>query len=148
MFDPAGDIHTLRVPEGCDEMITIFHITGAMVDADGRQIGYEDAQTTIDVHRAHYTADGVGGDYVDQFVRVREYPSIRLKRHGDEGDEGDGSFRWANAPTIGERKVPPLWAAASSGAGRTWWPRSHCSLAAGAPGRRRGVLDRAVRRRG
>lgn len=71
VFEPPGEIHTLRVPEGCDEMITFFNITGAMiyVDADGRQIGYEDVHTKIDMCRAHYTANGLGSDYVDQFIR-------------------------------------------------------------------------------
>jgi 2,4'-dihydroxyacetophenone dioxygenase len=27
-FEPPGDIHTLEVPEGVTEMITLFHVTG------------------------------------------------------------------------------------------------------------------------
>ena len=36
-FEPPGDIHTLVVPEGVDEMVTMFHVTGAYiyVDPDG-----------------------------------------------------------------------------------------------------------------
>ena len=52
-------------------MITFFHIDGAMiyVDADGRQTGYEDVFTKIDMCRAHYAAVGLGADYVEQFMR-------------------------------------------------------------------------------
>ncbi len=28
-FEPPGDIHTLEVPNGVEEMITLFHVTGA-----------------------------------------------------------------------------------------------------------------------
>ena len=30
-FEPPGETHTLEVPEGCDEMATLFHVTGAYV---------------------------------------------------------------------------------------------------------------------
>ncbi len=52
-------------------MITFFNILGAMiyVDDDGHQIGYEDTFTKIDMCRAHYGANGLGADYVDQFIR-------------------------------------------------------------------------------
>lgn len=37
-FEPPGETHTLEVPEGCDEMATLFHVTGAYVYVDtGRQ---------------------------------------------------------------------------------------------------------------
>jgi hypothetical protein len=39
------------------------------VDADGRQTGYEDVFTKIDMCRAHYRSAGLGASYVDQFVR-------------------------------------------------------------------------------
>ncbi|MDQ4114088.1 MAG: 2,4'-dihydroxyacetophenone dioxygenase family protein [Actinomycetota bacterium] len=71
VYEPPGEIHTLEVPEHCEEMITFFNITGAMVyvDDEGRQIGYEDAFTKLDMCRAHYASNGLGADYVDQFVR-------------------------------------------------------------------------------
>jgi hypothetical protein len=52
-------------------MITLFHITGAMIYVDpfGRQTGYEDVFTKIEMCRKHYTAIGLGNDYVDQFIR-------------------------------------------------------------------------------
>jgi quercetin dioxygenase-like cupin family protein len=71
IYEPPGEMHTLTVPEDCPEMITFFHIDGAMiyVDADGRQTGYEDVFTKIDMCRAHYAAVGLGADYVEQFMR-------------------------------------------------------------------------------
>ncbi len=71
IYEPPGEMHTLTVPEDCREMITFFHIDGAMiyVDADGRQTGYEDVFTKIDMCRAHYAAVGLGADYVEQFMR-------------------------------------------------------------------------------
>jgi len=71
VYEPPGEIHCLRVPDDCDEMITFFNISGAMiyVDEHGRQVGYEDTFTKIDLCRAHYAANGLGADYVDQFVR-------------------------------------------------------------------------------
>ena len=71
VFEPPGEVHTLTVPDDCDEMITFFSIAGAMiyVDAQGRQTGYEDVFTKIDMCRAHYRDVGLGADYVDRFVR-------------------------------------------------------------------------------
>jgi hypothetical protein len=71
VYEPPGEIHTLSVPDDCREMITFFNIGGAMiyVDDGGRQIGYEDVFTKIDMCRAHYAAAGLGGDYLDRFVR-------------------------------------------------------------------------------
>ncbi len=45
--------------------------SGAMIylDEHGRQNGYEDVFTKIDMCRAHYEANGLGAAYVDQFVR-------------------------------------------------------------------------------
>ena len=71
VFEPPGETHTLVVPEDVPEMITLFHITGAMIYVDpfGHQTGYEDVFTKIDMCRAHYAACGLGADYVNQFVR-------------------------------------------------------------------------------
>ena len=71
VYEPPGEIHTLTVPDDCAEMITFFNIAGAMiyVDADGRQTGYEDVWTKIDMCRAHYAATGLGASFVEQFVR-------------------------------------------------------------------------------
>jgi len=74
VYEPPGEIHTLVVDDdsgGAPEMITFFNIAGAMVyvDAEGRQAGYEDVFSKIDMCRRHYEAVGLGGGYVDQFVR-------------------------------------------------------------------------------
>ena len=71
VYEPPGEIHTLIVPDDCAEMITFFNIGGAMiyVDDTGRQTGYEDVFTKIDMCRAHYAAAGLGADYIDRFVR-------------------------------------------------------------------------------
>ena len=71
VFEPPGETHTLVVPEDVAEMITLFHITGAMIYVDpwGQQTGYEDVFSKIDLCRAHYTACGLGADYVNQFIR-------------------------------------------------------------------------------
>jgi len=71
VYEPPGEIHTLTVPDDCAEMITFFNIAGAMiyVDADGRQTGYEDVWTKIDMCRAHYVATGLGATFVEQFIR-------------------------------------------------------------------------------
>ena len=36
MFEPPGETHTLVVPEGCDEMITMFHVQGSLNYCDER----------------------------------------------------------------------------------------------------------------
>jgi 2,4'-dihydroxyacetophenone dioxygenase len=71
VYEPPGETHTLVVPEDCEEMITLFHITGVMIYADpwGKQTGYEDVFTKVEMCRAHYAANGVGADYLNQFVR-------------------------------------------------------------------------------
>lgn len=71
VFEPPGEIHTLSVPEGCEEMLTFFNILGAMIylDEEGTQVGYEDVFTKIDMCRAHYERNGLGVEYVDQFIR-------------------------------------------------------------------------------
>ena len=71
VYEPPGEIHTLTVPEDCPEMITLFNISGAMiyVDAEGRQVGYEDVFTKIEMCRRHYAEVGLGADYVGAFIR-------------------------------------------------------------------------------
>jgi hypothetical protein len=52
-------------------MITLFHITGAMiyVDEQGKVTSYEDVFTKIEMCRKHYIACGLGADYINQFIR-------------------------------------------------------------------------------
>jgi 2,4'-dihydroxyacetophenone dioxygenase len=71
VFEPPGETHTLTVDPGVDEMITFFNISGCMyyVDEEGRNTGFEDVFTKIDMCRRYYTEIGLGEDYVEQFVR-------------------------------------------------------------------------------
>jgi 2,4'-dihydroxyacetophenone dioxygenase len=71
VYEPPGEVHTLRVPPDCTEMITFFNISGAMIylDEHDRHVGYEDVHTKIEMCRAHYSDVGLGDAYVDQFIR-------------------------------------------------------------------------------
>ena len=71
VYEAPGETHTLVVDEHVEEMITFFQVNGCMiyVDPDGRQLGYEDVFTKIDLCRAHYEKAGLGADYVEQFIR-------------------------------------------------------------------------------
>jgi 2,4'-dihydroxyacetophenone dioxygenase len=71
VFEPPGETHTLTVPEDVPQMITLFHITGAMiyVDEKGTVTAYEDVFTKIEMCRKHYIACGLGVEFVDQFIR-------------------------------------------------------------------------------
>jgi hypothetical protein len=70
-FEPAGETHTLVVPEGVDEMITWFHVTGGYtyVDPQGVAVGYEDVFTKLEAARAHYKRIGLPDDHIQQFIR-------------------------------------------------------------------------------
>jgi 2,4'-dihydroxyacetophenone dioxygenase len=71
VFEPPGETHTLTVPADVPQMITLFHITGAMiyVDEQGKVTSYEDVFTKIEMCRKHYIACGLGADYINQFIR-------------------------------------------------------------------------------
>jgi 2,4'-dihydroxyacetophenone dioxygenase len=71
VFEPPGEVHTLVVPEGVDEMITLFHVTGSLLycDPEGNVVGAEDVFTKLELAKKHYASIGLGEDYVQQFVR-------------------------------------------------------------------------------
>jgi len=71
IFEPPGEIHTLVVPEGVDEMITLFHVTGSLLycDVDGKVTGADDVFTKLELAKKHYKAVGLGEDFVQQVVR-------------------------------------------------------------------------------
>lgn len=71
VFEPPAEIHTLVVPEGVDEMITLFHVTGSLLycDVDGNVEGADDVFTKLELAKKHYKAVGLGEDFVQQFVR-------------------------------------------------------------------------------
>ena len=70
-MEPPGDIHTLEVPEGVEEMVTMFHVTGAYiyVSETGEAEAIEDVFSKIDNARKHYAQVGLGENFVDQFIR-------------------------------------------------------------------------------
>lgn len=71
LYEPPGEIHTLVVDESCDEMITLFHNTGALIycDEQGRTTGATDVFDRVEACRGHFEAVGLGSDYVDRFIR-------------------------------------------------------------------------------
>lgn len=71
IFEPPGETHTLVVPDGCTEMVTLFQVTGSLmyVDPFGKSTGYDDVFTRIEKARKHYEAVGLGAGFVDQFIR-------------------------------------------------------------------------------
>ncbi|KAL4874305.1 RmlC-like cupin domain-containing protein [Aspergillus karnatakaensis] len=70
-YEPPGDIHTLVVPEGVEEMVTMFHVTGSYVyvDVEGGVLGVEDVFSKILKAREHFERVGLGGGFVEQFIR-------------------------------------------------------------------------------
>lgn len=70
VFEPPGEVHTLVV-DSDDEMVTLFHVCGCLVyvDDEGVTCGFDDVHTKIDLCRRHYAEQGLGADFVDQFVR-------------------------------------------------------------------------------
>jgi 2,4'-dihydroxyacetophenone dioxygenase len=71
VYEPPGETHTLVVPDDVEEMITLFYVTGCMIYVDpwGKETGYEDVFTKITMCRKHYSENGLGSDFVDQFIR-------------------------------------------------------------------------------
>jgi hypothetical protein len=71
VYEPPGETHTLVVPNDVPELITYFQVNGTMICVDpwGKQIGYEDVFTKIDLCRKHYEDAGLGRGFVDQFIR-------------------------------------------------------------------------------
>lgn len=71
VFEPPGEVHTLLVDDHVPEMVTLFHVCGALIyydDAD-RPVGHDDVHTKIALCRDHFERVGLGGDYVEQFIR-------------------------------------------------------------------------------
>lgn len=70
-FEPAGETHTLVVPEDVAEMITWFHVTGGYtyVDPLGVAQGYEDVFTKIEAVRRHYAAIGLPVADLEHIIR-------------------------------------------------------------------------------
>ena len=62
VFEPPGEIHTLVVDDHIEEMITLFHVCGALIyfDDDGKTVGHDDVHTKIELCRAHFRDVGLG----------------------------------------------------------------------------------------
>jgi len=71
LFEPPGEIHTLVVDEDCEEMITLFHNSGALIycDEDGNTVGTTDVFDRIEAAKKHFIKVGLGEEYVNQFIR-------------------------------------------------------------------------------
>ncbi len=71
VFEPPGETHTLVVPDGCEEMVTLFQVNGALVyvDQQGGAIGYDDVFTRLEGTRRHYDAVGVDAKYLETLIR-------------------------------------------------------------------------------
>jgi quercetin dioxygenase-like cupin family protein len=70
VYEPPGEVHTLVV-DSADEMITLFHVCGALVyfDEAGVICGHDDVHTKIELCRRHYEEVGLGADFVARFIR-------------------------------------------------------------------------------
>ena len=71
VFEPPGEIHTLMVDEDSEDMITLFHVFGALVyfDQNDKPIRHDDVHTKIEMCRSHFEQVGLGADFVNQFIR-------------------------------------------------------------------------------
>jgi quercetin dioxygenase-like cupin family protein len=71
VFEPPGEVQTLIVDDDVDEMITLFHVCGALIyyDEQGRPTGHDDVHTKIELCRRHFAKVGLGEQFVEQFIR-------------------------------------------------------------------------------
>jgi 2,4'-dihydroxyacetophenone dioxygenase len=71
VFEPPGETHTLVIPDDCDDMITLFQVTGGLVyvDPEGVALGYDDVFTRLEITREYYRSVGLGDEAVDVLVR-------------------------------------------------------------------------------
>jgi len=76
VFEPPGETHTLIVDDHVDEMMALFHVTGALMYMDPNDtsdkptiLGYDDVFTKLEKARAWYKECGLGEEYAEQFVR-------------------------------------------------------------------------------
>ncbi|MEN8375647.1 MAG: 2,4'-dihydroxyacetophenone dioxygenase family protein [Gemmatimonadota bacterium] len=72
IFEPAGEAHTLVVPEDATEpMITLFVVSGALVYVDdaGDFVAYEDGFTLLELARQHCREQGLDLARLDALIR-------------------------------------------------------------------------------
>jgi len=70
VFEPPGEVHTLVLDDN-EEMITFFHVSGALIYYDERDTpcGHDDVHTKIKMCKRHFEAVGLGAGFVQQFIR-------------------------------------------------------------------------------
>jgi 2,4'-dihydroxyacetophenone dioxygenase len=70
-FEPAGETHTLVVPDEVPEMVTLFHVSAGYtyIHPYGVALGYEDVFTKLEAASRHYESVGFGKDHVRKLVR-------------------------------------------------------------------------------
>jgi len=71
VFEPPGEVHTLVVDDGVEEMITLFNVRGALIyyDEDDQPVAHDDVHTKIELCRRHFAETGLGEEHVEQFIR-------------------------------------------------------------------------------
>ena len=71
VFEPPGEVHTLVVDDDVDEMITLFHVCGALIyyDEDNRPCGHDDVHKKIEMCRSHFRQVGLGEEALQQHIR-------------------------------------------------------------------------------
>lgn len=71
IFEPPGEVHTLVVDDDVEEMITLFHVCGALIyyDKQDQIVGHDDVHQKIAMCQTHFEKVGLGQDHVTQFVR-------------------------------------------------------------------------------
>ena len=71
IFEPPGEVHTLVVDDGVEEMITLFHVCAALiyVDEEHKPTAWDDVHVKIDMCSRHFENVGLGADFVERFVR-------------------------------------------------------------------------------
>lgn len=71
VMEPPGETHTLIVPDGVEEMVTWFHVSGGYTyfDEAGRVTGIEDVFTKLEKAREHHARLGLPREDLDALVR-------------------------------------------------------------------------------
>jgi len=71
VFEPPGETHTLTVPGGTTDMITLFHVTGGYmyVDQAGVVTGCEDVYTKLAAARRYYLHGSRDAAALERLIR-------------------------------------------------------------------------------
>jgi hypothetical protein len=69
--EPPGEVHTLTVDDDCEEMQTFVVICGPVlyIDDQDHVVHVEDDVGLIELCKQAYGENGLGADFVDQFIR-------------------------------------------------------------------------------